>query len=160
MSWSGLPERIEKYIIPEPNSGCWIWLGGMRSKKDGYGGHKWNGKMWRTHRLVYTLLRHPVPTTLHIDHLCRNRICCNPDHLEVCTPAENISRGQGVAPNNARKTHCPNGHPYDAENTYVWNKQRFCRTCSDEYKQRYYFRKMSLKRKVELGIFHWDWQLN
>ena len=137
MSWSGLPSRIEDSIIPEPNSGCWIWLGGLRSKKDGYGGCDWEGKSWRTHRLVYTLLRKAVSNKLDIDHLCRNRICCNPDHLEPVTRAKNIARGNGVAPNNLRKTHCPQEHAYTSENTYIWKQQRFCRTCSNIYKRNY-----------------------
>lgn len=159
MSWSGLPEQIETYIIPEPNSGCWIWLGGLRSKKDGYGGFSWEGKTWRTHRLVYTLLCEPVPSHLDIDHKCRQRICCNPDHLEPCTRAINISRGEGVAPKNIRKTHCPQGHEYTSENTYHWNKQRFCRTCSKKYKTTYEQRTMSLRRRVELGMAPWDGDL-
>lgn len=137
MSWSGLPSRIENRIIPEPNSGCWIWLGGMRDKKDEYGGINWEGRIWRTHRLVFTLLNGQIPDSLDLDHTCRNRLCCNPEHLDPCTRAVNISRGNGVAPNNLRKTHCPQGHKYNQENTYAWNKQRFCRTCSNGYKISY-----------------------
>lgn len=140
MSWSGLPESIEKRIIPEPMSGCWIWLGGLRDKKDGYGAASFEGKLYRTHRLIYTLLRGRVPKKLTVDHLCRNRICCNPDHLEVVTRGENVARGEGVAPHNKRKTHCPQGHEYTLENTYVWAKQRFCKTCSAIYKNNHYQR--------------------
>lgn len=141
MSWSGLPEKLESRIIPELNSGCWLWLGSLYSEKEGYGGVSWNNKSWRVHRLVYFLLRGGIPKKWHTDHLCRNRICCNPDHLEACLPAINILRGEGVAPNNLRKTHCPQGHEYDAKNTYIWAKQRFCRTCSLRYKQNYRRRK-------------------
>lgn len=129
MSWSGLPENIEKRIIPEPNSGCWLWIGGIRDKKENYGGCAWEGKTWRSHRLVYSLLCAPVSDELDIDHLCRNRICCNPDHLDPCTRKVNVLRGAGIAPNNAQKTHCPKGHAYTPENTYIWNNQRFCKTC-------------------------------
>jgi hypothetical protein len=157
MSWTGLPERLENLIIPEPNSGCWIWLGGLRSKKDGYGGVDWNGETWRTHRLVYCLLRNYVDSNLDIDHLCRNRICCNPDHLEPCTRAVNISRGQGIAPNNSRKTHCPQGHEYTSENTYIWAKQRFCRTCSNLYKTNYALRKkQEAAERWAMFCEHWD----
>ena len=137
MGWSGLPENIESKIQPEPNSGCWLWLGGLRDKKDGYGAADYAGRTWRTHRLVYTLLREAVPAHLDVDHDCRNRICCNPDHLTPRTRKHNIHRGEGVAPKNLRKTHCPQGHPYDETNTYVWANQRFCRTCSAGYKRNY-----------------------
>jgi HNH endonuclease len=137
MSWSGLPEKLENRIIPEPNSGCWIWIGPLRDKKEGYGGAMWAGRAWRTHRLVYTLLKAPVPSELTIDHLCRNRICCNPDHLEVVTRRVNVERGEGVAPKNFVKTHCPQGHEYTEENTYVWRDQRFCRACHKTYSNNY-----------------------
>lgn len=136
MSWSGLPVKLEKYVIPEPNSGCWIWLGGLRGIKEGYGGTIWNEKAWRTHRLVYFLLRGPIADNLDIDHKCRVRLCCNPDHLEPCTRKINIHRGVGVAPNNLRKTHCPQGHEYTEQNTYVWKDQRFCRACHKVYTRR------------------------
>ncbi len=137
MSWSGLPVNLEDKIIPEPMSGCWLWLGGLRDKKDQYGCFGWEGKTWRSHRLVYTFLVAPVAAELDIDHLCRNHFCCNPDHLEPVTRKQNIARGVGVAPNNLRKTHCPQGHPYNEENTYVWAAQRFCRICSRKYKNAY-----------------------
>ena len=137
MSWSGLPAKLERFIIPEPNSGCWIWLGGLRSKEEYYGGTSWRKRTWRTHRLVYHLLKGKISKKLDIDHFCRNRICCNPDHLEAVPRKINIHRGVGVAPRNLRKTHCPQGHEYTTENTYVWANQRFCRTCSRKYKRAY-----------------------
>lgn len=129
MSWSGLPKQIEDRIIPEPMSGCWLWLGGLRDKKNGYGAVSWEGKIYRTHKLVFHLLRYVVPSTLTIDHLCRNRLCCNPDHLEPVTQKINVHRGEGVAARNMKKTHCPKGHEFDNENTYTWKNQRFCRAC-------------------------------
>jgi len=147
MSWSGLPEQLEKNVIPEPNSGCWIWLGSLRDKKDGYGGIHWRGRMWRTHRLVFTILKKSVSKKLDLDHTCRNRICCNPDHLEPVTRGENIRRGQGIAPKNLAKTHCAKGHEYTAENTYSWGNQRFCRTCSIVWKGNYTRRKRQERRE-------------
>lgn len=137
MSWSGLPTAIEDRIQPEPNSGCWLWLGSLRDSKDGYGGASWGGKAWRTHKLVYVLLKGEIQEGLQLDHRCRNRICCNPDHLEPVTQKINIHRGEGVAAFNLAKTHCPQGHEYTAANLYVWNGQRFCRTCSAGYKRAY-----------------------
>ena len=133
MSWSGLPLEIEKYVMPEPNSGCWLWLGGLRDSKDAYGGVAFKGKTYRSHRLVYILLREPLPAKVCLDHLRRNKICCNPDHMEPTTWKINIHRGVGIAPNNILKTHCPQGHAYTEENTYIWNEQRFCRTCHKQY---------------------------
>ena len=152
MSWSGLPERIEAKIIPEPNSGCWLWLGGLRDKRDGYGGVGYDGKIWRTHKLVYTLLRHEVPPTTALDHKCRNRICCNPDHLEPVTWKENIHRGEGVAAGNRLKTHCRRGHPYEGSNLYVWNNQRYCVICSNGHKQR-----SARKKALEADpVYQWE----
>lgn len=147
MSWSGLPEQIEQYIIPEPNSGCWLWLGGLRDSKEGYGAMGWAGKTQRVHRLVYNLLRGKVASQLDVDHLCRNRICCNPDHLEPCTRKVNVLRGEGVAPKNLAKTHCPQGHKYNSENTYVWQEQRFCRTCHKKH-----IATSAVKRKILAGL--------
>lgn len=151
MSWSGLPENIENKIMPEPNTGCWFWLGGMRDAKEGYGGFPYEGKTWRTHRLVYTLLRGPVAKELDIDHLCRNRICCNPEHLEPCTRKTNIHRGKGIAAKNLVKTHCSQGHAYTEENTYVWGNQRFCKTCHKKY-GRAYDAKRVFKRNMLAGL--------
>lgn len=141
MTWSGLPENIEARIMPEPNSGCWLWLGAWRDKEQGYGGVKYQGKMQRAHRFVFEFFNGPLPKNLTVDHLCRNRICCNPEHLEAATWAINIQRGEGVAPKNTRKTHCPQGHEYTLENTYIWKDQRFCRACHQTYSSAYSKRK-------------------
>lgn len=141
MSWSGLPAKFEDRIQPEPNSGCWLWLGPLRDSKEGYGGTSWEGKAWRTHRLFYTLLKGPIPDGLAIDHLCRNRICCNPDHLEPTTWKNNIHRGEGIAAKNRIKTHCPQGHELSGANLSIWagngSQQRQCRTCSAVHKRNY-----------------------
>jgi hypothetical protein len=158
MSWTGLPKIVEQDIIPEPNSGCWIWVGAFKDKKTGYGSVSWRKKAWAVHRLVFTLLRKRISKKLDIDHLCRNPGCCNPDHLEPVTRGENIRRGVGVAPNNLRKTHCPQGHEYTPENTYFWAKQRFCRACSRVYKKNYEIEKKHQEEMRQIRIELWDFR--
>lgn len=126
---SDLPEKIQARIEPEPMSGCWLWTGGRESK--GYGRYGKNGR--KAHRLVYELLVGPVPEGLQLDHLCRNRICVSPWHLEPVTGKVNVARGEGfdVGKVHRERTHCPHGHPYEGENLKMRkNGQRAGRECS------------------------------
>ncbi len=129
MSWiAGLPERIADKIVPEPNSGCWLWTGTFAGKE--YGQTFWNGKSAYAHRTVYEILKGPIPEGLCIDHLCRVPSCVNPDRLEPVTMKENLRRGEHPGNGNKEKTHCPKGHLYSGENLYVRRKGwRQCRTC-------------------------------
>lgn len=128
-----LPERFWLKVSPEPNSGCWLWLG-ANSGTGGYGKFWFEGKDRYSHRHAYEALIGPVPEHLDLDHLCRVTSCCNPLHLEAVPHVENIRRGNTGKISGARqkaKTHCPNGHPYDEANTYHNPKtnQRHCRAC-------------------------------
>jgi hypothetical protein len=115
------------YIIND-ETGCWEWQGFKNER--GYGSITVDGKSKRTHKHFYETLVGPIPTGMVLDHLCRNRGCVNPDHLEVVTNKENILRGQGLAAKNAKKTHCPQGHEYTFENTYRQsNNGRQCIMC-------------------------------
>ncbi len=106
---------------------CWLW---MASTKDtGYGQFFVNGTMVRAHRLAYELMVGPVPDGLQLDHLCRVRNCVNPEHLEPVTTQENTRRGASGHERRQKKTHCAQGHPYNAENTYLYRDMRYCRAC-------------------------------
>lgn len=121
--------------IRESESGCWEWTGGLNGVGYGqfYKGRTALGETGKTyaHRWAYEFFIGPVPEGLHLDHLCRNRKCCNPWHLEPVTCRVNLLRGETTAAAHARKTHCPKGHPYSGTNLRI-NKsgQRFCRECS------------------------------
>lgn len=120
---------------------CWEWIAGLFP--DGYGSVRdETGKTKRAHRLAWEMLRGEIPDELHLDHLCRNRICVNPWHLDPVSPGENIRRGATGEVARARqltKTHCPQGHPYSGENLGIAsNGSRQCRTCIRERGRRRY----------------------
>ncbi len=83
------------------------------------------------HRWAYEQARGAIPDGMHLDHLCRNTLCVNPDHLQAVTARENLRRGVGFAGTNARKTRCPAGHPYSGDNVYIRpaSGSRVCVTC-------------------------------
>lgn len=81
------------YIV-EPETGCWIWQGA--TQRNGYGVLRRKGKNLRAHRYYYQLEHGPIPPGMDLDHLCRNRLCCNPAHMEVVTRVENLRRGDGI----------------------------------------------------------------
>lgn len=115
----------------EKTETCWLW----KKSKDscGYGQFYLNGKVRRSHRISYELYKGEIPQGLQLDHLCRVRHCCNPEHLEVVTNQENSVRGLGGY-HNKIKTHCPRGHEYSGNNLRVYRNYRHCRTCAKEYK--------------------------
>lgn len=136
-------ERLWRYVDREgsvpayaPELGkCWVWTG---ATSGGYGhvGLSDGGEI-PAHRLSYELLVGPIEPGLEIDHLCRVRACCNPAHLEPVTRRTNQIRGFGIAGLNHRKTECPDGHPYDEANTYVWRGGRRCRACQAAAARKY-----------------------
>lgn len=107
-------------------SGCLEWQGATSA---GYGHIRRDGRAQLVHRYIYEQVIGPIPDGMQIDHLCRNRLCVNIEHLEPVTQAENLRR-QGAA-----VTHCPRGHAYTPENTYLRpgrTSGRVCRTCARE----------------------------
>jgi hypothetical protein len=93
------------------------------------------------HRVVWEILVGPIPAGADMDHLCRVRACCNPDHLEPVSRAVNVARGSARA-GAPRHTECPNGHLLTPENTARNGRsRRTCRTCKNEASRRYRTRK-------------------
>ncbi len=112
--------------VQEDENGCWVWQGALDSK--GYG-HIYAGPgagVARCHRVTYQHYVGPIPDGLDIDHLCRNRKCSNPAHLEAVTRRVNLLRGEGPAAANARKLHCDQGHQFDKIDP---TRGRYCSVC-------------------------------
>ncbi len=139
----------ERFVEKVDFSGdCWLWTGATAL---GGGPHPY-GRIWSgtyspkghsvavaAHRVSYEIYVGPVPDHLELDHLCRNTLCVNPDHLEAVTHRENQLRGFSPMGLQARQTHCKRGHPFDEQNTYFWEKKRLrrCRACQAEQAREY-----------------------
>ncbi|MFJ8146570.1 HNH endonuclease signature motif containing protein [Streptomyces sp. NPDC096048] len=125
-----LRRLLEKVEIDE--SGCWRWTGFISHK--GYGRFRFASNVGHAHRFAYVVLVGPIGDGLEIDHLCRERSCINPEHLEAVTHSENLQRRHPAG----LPTHCQEGHEYTPENTYRRpNGARLCRTCKNAEKARY-----------------------
>lgn len=131
-------ERLLKKIDRTDN-GCWIWTGAMQS--NGYGTAVVGYKQTTAHRHIYQATFGGLSKDLQLDHLCRNRACVNPNHLEPVSQRENILRGNGVAAINSKKTVCKNGHQYNEHNTYQrirnGRPERDCKVCRTEAVNRF-----------------------
>lgn len=110
-------EKVDK------TDGCWEWKACIH--RSGYGQFSVNRKKKAAHRVAYEMIIGEIPEGLELDHLCRNRSCVNPAHLEPVTHKENMQRSE-----QATKTHCVRGHAFDADNTQVRNNgKRRCLAC-------------------------------
>lgn len=114
-------------------SGCWLWTGALTTS--GYGQFFYGGRKHTVHRLTYQLVKGAIAEGLTLDHLCRVRRCCNPDHLEPVTIQVNIGRAPRWKGN---LTTCPAGHPYAGDNLYVRPSDgaRICRRCNLHYSRK------------------------
>jgi len=124
------PSWIERFLEKiEITESCWNWRAGIGQK--GYGWFRISHRIRerQAHRIAYELFVGPIPDELQIDHLCRNRRCVNPDHLEPVTQRVNTLRGITLASANVAKTHCPAGHSYSGANLVVYGNKRYCRAC-------------------------------
>jgi len=125
--------RIKRQIKVEND--CWVWQG--QQTPNGYGKHRVGpGKRERViHRILWEHYKNQkVPENLQLDHLCRNRLCCNPDHFEAVTGSENTKRQDHA---NRKKDKCPKGHEYNEENTRNTSSgRRVCRQCDRDRQKR------------------------
>ena len=127
---------------------CWVWLRSVNSGA-GYAQFQFNGQQHRAHRVSYTWMRDPIPDGMVLDHLCRNRICVNPDHLEPVTTLVNTMRGDLPDVTRARfssRATCSKGHMLTEENIYRVDGRRRCRACIRERAMaRYWQRKAAVR---------------
>lgn len=117
------PRFHARYVVTD--NGCWQWTAKLMSH--GYAEISWNGQRWTAHRVSYLLHKGDIPEGCEIDHLCGNRACVNPDHLEAVPHRVNSARGNLKR----RKTHCKNGHPLSGENLLITAQGRWCRACNN-----------------------------
>jgi hypothetical protein len=116
---------------------CWPWTGAKNP--DGYGRFAAVGRvLFSAHRVSYELAGRRIPSGMVVDHICRNRGCVNPAHLRAITHGRNIfENSEALAALNARKTHCPQGHPYSGDNLVLrLDRRRGCRLCRNEHQRR------------------------
>lgn len=129
---SSLEAALASGIEVDPATGCHNWTKNLHVC--GYGRVTYRGRSHWTHRAAFEISNGPVPEGLELDHLCRNRACCNPEHLEPVTHKVNTLRGVSPFAENARKTHCNRGHRLEGDNVRLVERrgtvERHCRTCN------------------------------
>lgn len=128
--------KVDKAGTPE-HPWCWVWIASR--KPAGYGQLRRRGKTLYAHRVAYESLVETIPSGLTLDHLCRNRACVNPVHLEPVSNEENLRRGNHPAParqvaerawaKRRAQTHCKRGHALDGDNVRAVGGRRHCRAC-------------------------------
>lgn len=151
-----LLERLFNRVEKDEITGCWEWTGAKGI--DGYGRIGDDKKVKLTHRVAYEIMRGPLHRGQVIDHLCRNRLCVNPDHMEATSQRINTIRGNTADIRKklaAQQTHCINGHEFTKENIYLANNQRYCRICkSIRYKRWEVRKKVGIKVETNATKTH------
>ena len=125
-----MPVRVDKWFTKHirPTGECWEWIGAKT--RNGYGQLRIAGVPHMAHRALFEYFVADIPAGLDLDHLCRNRACVNPWHLEPVTRSVNLRRGTTARTHNTSKTRCPQQHPYTESNTRITSKgSRSCREC-------------------------------
>ncbi len=141
-------DRIKKKAITN-EQGCWIVQTSL--DQDGYYIASYRGKAVRAHKKIYIILKEEIPKGMVTDHLCKNRACCNPRHIEIVTSRENIRRGISA---NRNKTHCPKGHKFTLENTYIekakpnHSSSRHCKICRSAVSKKQWIQKLEARKQT------------
>lgn len=136
-------ERLWAKVARCADDECWQWTASTNGI--GYGKIHRAGKYLSAHRVVYELVNGPIHEGLEIDHLCNNRGCVNPAHLEAVPHVVNVLRSDSPASRNALKTRCPHGHEYTEQNTLIDGGGRKCRECVRQRQQGYDQRRRLIK---------------
>lgn len=129
-----IEERLWTRFRGDAETGCWNWAGAVSAGS--YGSIYYQGRMQKAHRVAWMLWRGQIPNGMDLDHLCRNRLCINPAHLEPVTRSENLRRSP-LMDRNSKRTHCKRGHEFTPENTRTRpsNGHRTCIACMDMHRR-------------------------
>jgi hypothetical protein len=138
----GFWSRVDKSGGPDA---CWPWLGAVNAK--GYGRRHLRGRLTLAHRAAHLFSKGEIPEGFTVDHLCRNRRCQNPLHLEAVPHRVNLLRGNTITAKSAATVACPRGHAYDVSNTAHRSGHRVCKTCDRARSARSYVRTSTRKTR-------------